>query len=155
MYQFDWSILWGEGGRLLLQGAAVTLELSAFSLVLALMLGFLFGMLRWSDIKWLRPVCWFYVEFLRNTPPLVQILFWYFSATVILPAGAIAAVRDWGFQFVAAVFGFVVSVAVFALGLCSDATPAEAAELANRASGVVVAKLGTATATPAEVQAEL
>lgn len=104
MYQFDWSILAGEGGRLLLQGAAVTLELSAFALVLALVLGFLFGVMRWSNIRPLRPICWFYVEFLRNTPPLVQILFWYFSATVILPAGAIMVVRDWGFQFVAAVF---------------------------------------------------
>ena len=104
MYQFDWSILWGEGGRLLLQGAVVTLELSAFALVLALVLGFLFGVVRWSDVKWLRPVCWFYIEFLRNTPPLVQILFWYFSATVVLPASAILLVRDWGFQFVAAVF---------------------------------------------------
>jgi len=104
VYQFDWSILWGEGGKLLLQGAAVTLELSAFSLVLALVLGFLFGVVRWSGVKWLRPVCWFYVEFLRNTPPLVQILFWYFSATVVLPASAILLVRDWGFQFVAAVF---------------------------------------------------
>jgi polar amino acid transport system permease protein len=104
MYQFDWSILWGEGGTLLLQGAAVTLQLSGLSLVLALVLGFLFGVVRWSDVRWLRPVCWLYVEFLRNTPPLVQILFWYFSATVILPASVILVVRDWGFQFVAAVF---------------------------------------------------
>jgi D-beta-D-heptose 7-phosphate kinase/D-beta-D-heptose 1-phosphate adenosyltransferase len=47
------------------------------------------------------------------------------------------------------------AVAVFALGLCAGATPAESAELANRASGIVVGKLGTATATPAEIQAEL
>ncbi|MBI2737009.1 MAG: amino acid ABC transporter permease [Rhodospirillales bacterium] len=104
MYQFDWSILWGEGGRLLLQGALVTLELAALSLVLALMLGFLFGVLRWSQFGPLKPVCWLYVEVLRNTPPLVQILFWYFSATVILPPGLIMALRDWGFQFVAVVF---------------------------------------------------
>lgn len=104
MYQFDWSILAGEGGRLLLKGALVTLELSALSLVLALVLGFLFGVLRWSEIKPLRPVCWFYVEFLRNTPPLVQILFWYFSATVILPSSVLMALRDYGFEFVAAVF---------------------------------------------------
>jgi|HubBroStandDraft_6_1064221.scaffolds.fasta_scaffold139684_2 polar amino acid transport system permease protein len=104
MYQFDWSILWGEGGRLLLDGALVTLELAALSLVLALVLGFLFGVLRWSQIGPLKPLCWFYVEFLRNTPPLVQILFWYFSATVILPAGLILVLRDYGFQFVAVVF---------------------------------------------------
>ena len=85
MYQFDWSILLGESGRLLLRGAEVTIELAALALVLALILGFLFGVLRWSAIGLLKPICWLYVEFLRNTPPLVQILFWYFSATVILP----------------------------------------------------------------------
>jgi polar amino acid transport system permease protein len=104
MYQFDWSILWGEGGQLLADGAVVTLKLAAFSLVLAIVLGFLFGVMRWSSVPLLKPICWIYVEFLRNTPPLVQILFWYFSATVILPAGAIAVLRDFGFQFVAATF---------------------------------------------------
>jgi len=104
MYQPDWSILLGEGGRLLVNGALVTLELAGLALMLALLLGFLFGVLRWSEIKPLRPVCWIYVEFLRNTPPLVQILFWYFSASVILPAGVLMVVRDYGFQFVAAVF---------------------------------------------------
>ena len=104
MYQFDWSILWGEGGRLLLQGALVTLELAALSLVLALVLGFLFGVLRWSQFGPLKPVCWFYVEVIRNTPPLVQIMFWYFSATVILPQDILMALRDYGFQFIAVVF---------------------------------------------------
>jgi D-beta-D-heptose 7-phosphate kinase/D-beta-D-heptose 1-phosphate adenosyltransferase len=45
------------------------------------------------------------------------------------------------------------ALAVFTLGLAAGATPAEAAELANCASGIVVGKLGTATATAAELQA--
>jgi len=123
MYHFDWSFMWGEGGRLLLDGALVTLELAGLALVLALVLGFFFGVLRWSDVKPLRPVCWFYVEFLRNTPPLVQILFWYFSATVILPTGLLMVLRDYGFQFVAAAFalglyhsGFVAEIVRGGLG---------------------------------------
>src|SRR5260221_11795907 len=55
MYQFDWSVLLGEAGGLLLQGAVVTLELAALALVLALVLGFLFGVLRWSSIGPLKP----------------------------------------------------------------------------------------------------
>ena len=47
------------------------------------------------------------------------------------------------------------AIAVFTLGLASGATPAEAAELANRASGIVVGKLGTATASLAELQAAI
>jgi D-beta-D-heptose 7-phosphate kinase/D-beta-D-heptose 1-phosphate adenosyltransferase len=45
------------------------------------------------------------------------------------------------------------ALAVFTLGLAAGAAPAEAAELANRASGIVVGKLGTATVTAAELQA--
>ena len=47
------------------------------------------------------------------------------------------------------------AIAVFTLGLAAGATPQEAAELANRASGIVVGKLGTATVTLAELQASL
>ena len=45
------------------------------------------------------------------------------------------------------------AIAVLTLGLAAGATPAEAAELANRASGIAVGKLGTATVTIAELQA--
>lgn len=45
------------------------------------------------------------------------------------------------------------AIALFTLALCCDATPGEAAEIANHASAVVVAKLGTATATRDELLA--
>ncbi len=41
-------------------------------------------------------------------------------------------------------------IALFTLALSAGATPPEAAEIANHASGVVVGKLGTATASPAK-----
>ncbi len=45
------------------------------------------------------------------------------------------------------------AIAVLTLSLAAGATAAEAAELANRASGIAVGKLGTATVTAAELQA--
>jgi D-beta-D-heptose 7-phosphate kinase/D-beta-D-heptose 1-phosphate adenosyltransferase len=45
------------------------------------------------------------------------------------------------------------AISLFTLGLAAGATPCEAAELANHASGIVVGKLGTATATQAELLA--
>lgn len=45
------------------------------------------------------------------------------------------------------------AIAVLTLGLAAGATPADAAELANRASGIAVGKLGTATVTLDELQA--
>jgi D-beta-D-heptose 7-phosphate kinase/D-beta-D-heptose 1-phosphate adenosyltransferase len=47
------------------------------------------------------------------------------------------------------------AIAVFTLGIAAGALPFEAAELANRASGIVVGKLGTATVTAGELQASL
>lgn len=45
------------------------------------------------------------------------------------------------------------AIALFTLALCSGATTREAAEISNHASGVVVAKLGTATLTADELLA--
>jgi D-beta-D-heptose 7-phosphate kinase/D-beta-D-heptose 1-phosphate adenosyltransferase len=45
------------------------------------------------------------------------------------------------------------AIALFTLALCCEATPVEAAEIANHASAVVVGKLGTATVTPEELSA--
>lgn len=47
------------------------------------------------------------------------------------------------------------ALAVFTLGLAAGGTPEESAELANRASSVVVGKLGTATVTPRELLASV
>jgi D-beta-D-heptose 7-phosphate kinase/D-beta-D-heptose 1-phosphate adenosyltransferase len=45
------------------------------------------------------------------------------------------------------------AIALFTLALCCEATPAEAAEIANHGSAVVVGKLGTATVTHEELVA--
>jgi len=44
------------------------------------------------------------------------------------------------------------AIALYTLAICAGGTPAEAAEISNQASGVVVAKLGTATLTAKELQ---
>ena len=44
-------------------------------------------------------------------------------------------------------------IALFTLALSAGASTAEAAEIANHASGIVVGKLGTATVTPRELLA--
>lgn len=43
------------------------------------------------------------------------------------------------------------AISLYTLALCAGASPLEAAEIANHASGVVVAKLGTAILTPDEL----
>ncbi|TMG87090.1 MAG: amino acid ABC transporter permease [Betaproteobacteria bacterium] len=104
MYHFEWSVLWGEWGLRLLDGLYVTVKLALLTMVFAFAAGFVFGIIRWTRNRYLEPICWIYVEFARNTPPLVQILFWYFSAVYILPHWLFAYMRDVGFEFAAAVF---------------------------------------------------
>jgi polar amino acid transport system permease protein len=101
--KLDFSILWGDPGLLILQGLVMTLKLSAWSLLFAFAIGVVFGTVRWLGIRLLEPICWFYVEFSRNTPPVVQILFWYFSASYILPQWMFMELRDFGYEFGAAV----------------------------------------------------
>lgn len=99
MYEFDWNILLGDPGRLLLQGTVVTLKLMVASLILASLVGIIAGTARWAGGRIIQAICGAYVEFARNTPPLVQILFWYFSTTYILPRPVIQVLSDIGFEF--------------------------------------------------------
>ncbi len=103
-YEFDWSVLTTEYGLGLIDGTWVTLQLVFWSMSFALVLGLFFGTLRWIGSRVLEPICWVYIELFRNTPALVQILFWYFSVTFILPKWAILWIRDIGFEFFAVVF---------------------------------------------------
>lgn len=104
MYQFDWGILASEYGWRLMEGTLVTLGLVAAALGLAALLGVVFGLIRWNGGRLLGPLGAVYVEFVRNTPPLVQILFWYFSASYILPAPLLEPMQAVGFEFGAAAF---------------------------------------------------
>lgn len=102
-YRFDWSVLSSPYGLGLIDGTWVTLRLVFWSMSFALVLGLVFGTMRWAGGRALEPICWLYVEFTRNTPALVQILFWYFSITYVLPQWSIQIVRGIGFEFVAVV----------------------------------------------------
>ena len=108
MYHFDWSILWGEWGLLLLQGLYVTVQLAFLTVLFALLIGLVFGVVRWLRNRYLEPICWLYVECARNTPPLVQILFWYFSASYLVPHWLFMYMRNFGYAFAAAVVALAI-----------------------------------------------
>jgi polar amino acid transport system permease protein len=104
----DWSILWGDAGLMILAGLGETLRLASHALVLAIAIGLTLGTVRWIGSRVLEPLCWAYVEFARNTPPVVQILFWYFSASYILPRPLFLGLRDFGYEFGAAVIALAI-----------------------------------------------
>lgn len=69
----------------LLVGAAGTLRIFAICLVLGLSLGLVVGLGRYARTKWLYLPATVFVEFFRNTPVLVQILWFYFALPILLP----------------------------------------------------------------------
>lgn len=72
-------------GDALLTGLEGTLRLFAICLVLGLSLGLVVGLGRYAHSKWLYLPATAFVEFFRNTPVLVQILWFYFALPILLP----------------------------------------------------------------------
>lgn len=77
-YDFDFSFL-SEYWPDLLHGLLLTVKLSVLSIVLGFIVGTLFAIGRTSQRAWLRKVCGVYVEVIRNTPLLVQMVLIYFG----------------------------------------------------------------------------
>jgi polar amino acid transport system permease protein len=72
-------------------GFQTTLLLSATTVVLATLLGFFLAAARSSAHPGLRLPAAAYTSLFRNTPLLVQLLFWYFGVPGLLPEGTM----DW------------------------------------------------------------
>jgi general L-amino acid transport system permease protein len=73
-------------GRAMLVGLGNTVLVSAISIVLSTLLGFVIGIGRLSSNWLIAKLCTIYVETLRNIPLLLQLLFWYFGVLQALPA---------------------------------------------------------------------
>jgi len=79
-YQFDFSFLWDPGNDYLadlVQGALLSLQMTAVAVVLGFLFGTLCAVARTGQRAWLRRMVATYVEVIRNTPLLVQ-TFWLF-----------------------------------------------------------------------------
>jgi general L-amino acid transport system permease protein len=91
--------------RALLVSLLNTMLVAAMSVVAATLLGLLVGIMRLS-VNWLlRNIALVFVEFVRNTPQLVQIIFWYVAIlqslppprqSIVLPGGFLLNVRGLG-----------------------------------------------------------
>ena len=111
-------------GRALLVGFLNTLLVSAMGIVLATVLGFAVGVMRLSR-NWLAArAASIFVEFLRNTPLLLQLFIWYALVLKPLP-DARNAIRIWdigalsnkGLTLPMPIFGPGAWMAVLGLGL--------------------------------------
>jgi len=80
---FDWSVI-GDALPALLQGAKLTVFITVAGLAGGVLVGLLFGLMRAYGNRLVSSVAFAYVEFVRGTPIVVQVMFIYFALPVLL-----------------------------------------------------------------------
>ncbi len=75
----------GTYGDIFLLGIINTLYISVLAIIFSTLLGLTIGILRLSDNWLVSRVSLAYVEIFRNTPLLIQIVFWYMGVFSLLP----------------------------------------------------------------------
>ena len=68
-----------------IKGFFITLELSVITIILSLIIGVIGAWLQRSHFVWMRRVIAAFISAFRNTPPLVQLYFFYFGLGFFLP----------------------------------------------------------------------
>ena len=90
MYQLDFSVL-SEYMPAILDGLLMTIKISILSIILGSIMGVAGALCRISHSFLLRSIGNIYVEWIRNTPLLIQILFIYFGLGVFFSLSPMAA----------------------------------------------------------------
>ena len=79
----QWSVFgdWFFSQRVL-DGVVTTVELTAVSMAIGLVLGIILAVMRQSPNPVLKSISWFYIWLFRGTPLLVQLIFWFYIAAL-------------------------------------------------------------------------
>ncbi len=112
-------------GRALLVGLLNTLLVSALGIIAATVIGFVAGVLRLSNNWLVSRMITVYVEFTRNVPVLLQIIFWWSILTTLprvrdsLSIGGTIFLNNRGFRMPAPIFedGFAWVIVLLLLGI--------------------------------------
>jgi len=84
-YTWDFKVIL-DSFPLLLRGLVVTIELWILAFAIGLSLGFAVSLARVSSRGWLNGPAIGYVELFRNTPVLVQLIWFYYAFPIVLGA---------------------------------------------------------------------
>lgn len=95
----------------LIDGMILTLQLSAACLVFSILIGIVGAWLQDSPFKLLRLIVQGYISFFRNTPPMVQLMFFYFGLGPYTPA---VDMGGWQEPIIGSVGWAIVSLSFFA-----------------------------------------
>src|SRR5262245_62930046 len=92
-YRWDFATVLGNW-PILARGLLGTLELTAASLTTGLVLGLVIGAGRYSRRRLLHWPATAYVEVVRNTPVLVQIMWFFFAFPIVAPSAVSASTPE-------------------------------------------------------------
>ena len=82
-YVFQFNIVWQNIGWLL-NGVWITLLVTVAALSAGIVFGLGFGIARLSSRPWVQAPARIYIEFFRNTPALVQLIWVYYCLPIIV-----------------------------------------------------------------------
>jgi polar amino acid transport system permease protein len=69
----------------MIRGFILTIELAVITIIVSILVGVAGAWLQGSKFVWIRRIVAGFISFFRNTPPLVQIYFFYFGLGYLLP----------------------------------------------------------------------
>jgi polar amino acid transport system permease protein len=84
-FNWDWAFVWSIVPELA-QGVVVTVFATAAGSALAFVLGLVWTFVRIAQIRVVTPAVWFFVQFIRGTPLLIQLYFLFY----VLPTWGIS-----------------------------------------------------------------
>lgn len=91
MYDFRFDVVFSNFS-FLLEGVQLTLIVTSLALCMGVTIGLMTAIIRLAKIRILTPVVVGYVEFFRGTPPLVQIMWFFFGLPILTGVHLPAAV---------------------------------------------------------------
>lgn len=114
-----------------LKGLWLTIELSVITIVLSVLIGIVGAWLQRSNFVWLRRAVAGFISFFRNTPPLVQIYFFYFGLGFVLPrVGGEPMISSFQWAVISlSLFAGAFNIEIFRSGI--DAVPSSMIEAAE------------------------
>ncbi len=113
------------------RGFLTTLKLAALCIVLSVAIGVVGAWLQGSRLKLTRRIVYGYIQFFRNTPPLVQLYFFYFGVGHLFKAATgvpIVTNFEWA-VFALSLYAGAFNVEIFRAGI--EAVPSATVEAAE------------------------
>jgi polar amino acid transport system permease protein len=136
-YGINLSVFYNAYDRhMFFQGLTMTLWMSAICIVFSIIIGIIGAWLQGSNLRMTRRIVYWYIQFFRNTPPLIQLYFFYFAVSQILPRFADSAgnmvlpVSNFGWAVISfSFFAGAFNVEIFRAGI--EAVPTATIEAAE------------------------